>query len=337
MEQKIRVLLLRKFFDEDLAYIRAHLSAAIELVAPAQFTPQALAEAADGNIQAMLGEPQSKEILDNARDLKLIQIPWTGVDRLNFQLLRRYHFTVCNSHSNARVVAEYAVSMMLAAAKWIPLHDRFMRCGKWCRPTPDGKGLFLPPEQIHGRSVGILGFGAIGQSIADMLSGFSVSIHAVDAKPFSSAPAGICRIVEPDRMTEVVAAADFLFVTVPLTENTRGMINRTFFKNMKPTSYFINTSRGEVVVEEDLYTALRDRLIAGAAIDTWYKYPTADNPETTGSDKFPFQELNNIVMSPHRAGFAKGLVPHLDDAIENLNRLAAGRELINVVDLNAGY
>jgi len=136
---------------------------------------------------------------------------------------------------------------------------------------------------------------------------------------------------------EVAGVAHFLFAAVPVPEDTRGLIHQAVFQAMKPTAYFINTSRGKIVVEEDLYNALKDGVIAGAAIDTWYKYPAPDNPQTTGSEKFPFHELNNLVMSPHRAGFAKGLMPHLDDAIENLNRLAAGRELINVVDLDAGY
>ena len=105
MSQKIRVLLSKDFFEKDLEYIHSQLVENVELVKPAAFTPEAIAGAVKDNIHAILGEPPAKVVLDNAKDLKLIQVPWTGVDRLDFELLKQYPFLVCNSHSNAVVVA----------------------------------------------------------------------------------------------------------------------------------------------------------------------------------------------------------------------------------------
>ncbi|MBN1795539.1 MAG: hypothetical protein JW804_02595 [Sedimentisphaerales bacterium] len=337
MSEKIRVLLVKNFFEKDIEYIRARLLDSVEIIRPSEFTPETIAQAVKDNIHVVLGEPKTKAILDNASSLKLIQIPWTGVDRLNFDLLKQYPFLVCNSHSNARIVAEYAVAMMFAIAKRLAFHDRYLRRGKWCRPTQQGENLFFPPEPVYQKTIVIIGYGAIGRNIAEMLAGFSAKIIAIDVKPCNKTPQPLYKLLGPEKMPDAAAQADFLFTAVPLTEHTRGMINKNVFEKMKSTAYFINTSRGEVVVEEDLYNVLKNRRIAGAAIDTWYNYPKASSPDALPSLKFPFHELDNLVLSPHRAGFARGAMPHLDDAIENINRFAAGKELINIVDLNAGF
>jgi phosphoglycerate dehydrogenase-like enzyme len=337
MSRKIRVLLCKNFFEKDLEYIRSRLAENVEVVRPAAFTQEVIAEAVKDNIHVLLGEPPGKMVLDNGKDLELIQIPWTGVDRLDFELLKQYSFLVCNSHSNAKVVAEYAVAMMLAVAKWLPLHDRYLRKGKWCRPQQDTESFFLPPEPIYGKTVLIVGYGAVGQYIAKLLTGFSVELQAVDAKEHAIPPEPLSKIVQPRHMLDIAAEADFLFVAVPLTNKTRGMINKSILDMMKPMAYFINTSRGEVVEEEDVYNALKNKKIAGAAIDTWYNYPKPGKPDVFPSQKFPFHELDNLVLSPHRAGFAREMLPHLDDAIGNLNRLATGQKLINVVNLQEGY
>ena len=337
MSSKIRVLLGKNFFQKDLEYITSRLAENVEIVTPPDFSSETLAEVVKNEIDVFLGEPSSKNILDNAASLKLIQIPWTGVDRLNFDLLRQYPFPVCNSHSNARAVAEYAVSLMFAVTKAIPIHDRYLRQGKWCRPKQNSESFFSPPELIRNKTVGIIGYGAIGKLIAEMLNGFSVTLQAVEAKQYDTPPTPLVKIMPPVQMLDIVEESDFLFVAIPFTACTEGMINKNVFNKMKPTAYLINTSRGQVLAEEDLYNALKTKQIAGAAIDTWYNYPKPDSPDVLPSKDFPFHKLDNIVLSPHRAGFARGLLPHLDDAVENLNRLATGKPLINILDLEVGY
>ena len=338
MSRTVRVLMTKKFFDEDLDYIRAGLADGVELVAPPEYTVEAIAEAVKAGHDVLLGDLLAPEVLDNAAaSVKVIQVPWTGVDRLDFQLLRRYSFTVCNSHSNATVVAEMGVALLMAVVKQVPFHDRHLREGRWWRPKRDAPDSFFPPDLISGKTIGFIGFGAVGRKISQLLSGFSVEFIAVDARDCAGAPEPLSRIVKPDRMDDVVADADVLFLTVPLTEATRGLIDKSVFEKMKPTAYLVNICRGAIVVEEDLYEALKSRRIAGAAVDTWYNYPSADEPNARPSRKCPFEELDNLVLSPHRAGFVRGGHPHLDDAVENINRLASGRELINVVDLQGGY
>jgi len=333
---KIRVLLTKRYFQEDISYLRRNLVESVELIQPAGFTSEAIAQAARDDVHVLLGDHVAKETLDNAKGLRLIQIPWTGVDRLDFELLNKYPVVVCNSHSNAGIVAEYAVGLMMAIVKKIPFHDKQLRLGKWMRPRKNSTDSFFPPDVIAGKTIGFVGYGAIARKITQLLSGFGVSFMAVDARQTAPPPEPLQFLGAPNQAAYVMAQSDIVFVAVPLTAKTAGMINGDLLKRMKPSAYLINISRGEVVNESDLYDTLKERLIAGAAVDTWFDYPTEACPDTLPST-YPFHELDNLVLSPHRAGFAGGLLPHLDDAIENINRLATGRPLVNCVNPNDGF
>jgi len=333
----IRVLLTKKFLPEDLEYLCARIDKRIDFVIPSEFSIQSIEKSAKNNTHVLLGEVVTKNILDKARQLKLIQIPWTGIDRLNFALLRQYDIPVCNSHSNAYIVAEYAIGLMMAVVKKIPFHDRMLRKGKWCRPSRIGHSLFSPPDIIHNKNIGFLGFGKIAKIIANQLSCFSNSFLAYDIQKLRDTKCLKKLFIGERNIEEFISQLDILFLTLPLTAKTKEMLDFRRLSLMKPTSYLINISRGEIIPEGDLFRILSEKRIAGAAIDTWYSYPSKEKPDTYPSEKYPFHELDNIVLSPHRAGFAAGMKPHLDDVIENLNRLARGMPLINRVDLKAGY
>lgn len=334
---KIRVLATKKFLEEDLSFLRSGFSSRVELIVPSTYSDSMIAELAAERVHVLLGERISKEILDRASDLLLIQIPWTGVDRLDFNLLRRYRIPVCNSHSNAGVVAEMAVGLMLAAVKKIPLHDARLRQGKWMRPQSQAPESFCPPSLLTGATAGFIGFGAIARRISRILNGFEMRFISTDAHSPSGKADEPIEILPPDRLWDIAARSDVVFVTVPLVPATRGLIEYRFFEAMKNSAYLINTSRGEIVDEAALFQALKTKRIAGAAIDTWYQYPKTGQTDVLPSARFPFHELDNIVLSPHRAGFAEGDLPHLKDVVENINRLAAGRPLLNLVDVQAGF
>ncbi|MHB8842520.1 MAG: 2-hydroxyacid dehydrogenase [Candidatus Aquicultor sp.] len=336
MGDSVRVLLTKPYFPEDIVHLRAHLLENVSIVSPQAFTDAAMADAVKDDIHVLFGPYVSEAVLNNGRSLRLIQVPWAGVDVVDFELLRRYNIPVCNSHSNADVVAEYTVALMLAIAKKIPFHDQRLRQGKWCRPKR-GDGVFMPPVMISGKTIGFVGYGEIAQAIAKMLSGFSVKLIAAARRDRADTPPPLAFLGGSDDMEFVVSESDFLFITLPLTDATRGLFNEHLLASMKPSAYLINISRGEVVDEDALYAVLKEKRIAGAAIDTWYNYPKLDSPDVLPSTKNQFHMLDNLVLSPHRAGFAEGRLPHLDGAIENINCLATGRPLINIVDVEVGY
>ena len=137
---------------------------------------------------------------------------------------------------------------------------------------------------------------------------------------------------------ELLEKVDYVFLCVPLTEETRGFFGAEQFAAMKETAIMINTSRGEIVDEDALFAALKDKKIGGAAMDTWYNNPkTPFDTDCKPSLKNPFETLDNLVLSPHRAAMIAGELPHLEDAVMNINRTVDGLEPLNVVSVDKKF
>lgn len=331
-KNKYKLLFTHRFWDSDISYITSKIENWYTFLLPNDFSNENLRELIKDS-EVVIGEPPSKEVLDSAKKLKLIQIPWTGVDRLDFNMLKKYDFKICNSHSNANSVAELAVALLFSIIKYVPLHDKNLRKKNWMRPSPNNEYGKYIPRMMARKQVLIIGYGAVGQKIARMLSGFDVKISIINK-------------TEPDHCqhsyfpsTEKInaaATADYIFICLPLTKETENYIDKQFYSACKKSTYIVNTSRGNICNEKDLYEALKNERIAGAAIDTWYQYPNAQNKEILPSS-FPFHKLKNVVLSPHQGGFSRGELPHLDDAIKNLILYAHNKRLINVVDVNQQY
>lgn len=332
----LQVLATKKFFPQDIEYISSALDGLAELCFPAAYDVDSIAASA-GTADVLLGGLVSRVVLEQATHCRLIQIPWTGVDALDFSLLSEFSIPACNSHSNSRAVAEYAFALTLALSKQIPVHDRLLRQGQWGRPRPDGSGFFQPPASLVGKTAGILGTGAIGRHLGDMLSAFGMACIGTRKNSGAGIPDGFKEIFPSESHFQVASEADVLIITLPLTSSTRNLIDQDVFQAMKPESFLVSVSRGAIIDQGALFKALDTKMIAGAAIDTWYQYPTADNPDTLPSGDYPFETLDNLILSPHRAGFLAGQMPHLDDAIDNIRRLAQGKPLLNEIMLNEGY
>ena len=212
-----------------------------------------------------------------------------------------------------------------------------MRDGNWNRPGLNKTEISAFSKTLRNSKVGIIGFGAIGKDIYNMMEGFKCTFKVFNRSTKPTIDAENISFHAISEVYKELVDLDFVIISIPLTESTRGLIDKKFLGAMNENSVLINISRGEVINEEDLYTALDNMSIASAAIDTWFNYPNKNNPIAFPSLKYPFHELSNVVLSPHRAGFVDSGFPHLDDAIENLNRLAESRELINVVSSKKGY
>ena len=333
----ISILPLKKYFDQDINYIKSRLNDSVQIISPEKFDEDTLISYAE-HADIFLGANITSRLINSAKKLKLIQIPWTGIDTLDFNLLKKIEIPVCNSHSNALAVAEYSIALLLSLMKQIPYHDAKLRAGEWCRPNSSGPADFFPPEKIWGKNVTVWGGGSIGMKIAKMMSGFTVNVTIVvrDERNTDNLPYHY-ETFSFEKIKEILGATDILFICLPLTNETRGIIDTELFSVMKPSSFIVNTSRGEIIDEDALYQALSKKKIGGAAIDTWYNYPTKANPCAFPSKHYPFQLLHNVILSPHRAGFIKGELPHLDDAIENINRFSIGKPLLNEIDFNHGY
>ncbi len=329
----LNVLLTRRFFQSDVEYIKNGVVAGVNIIVPRSFSGADLIDAAkDADI--FFGPIISKELCQASKRLKFIQVPWTGVDNLNFELIREIGITVCNSHSNAYAVAEHAIALMLDAAKKISYHDHLMRAGNWNRPRPDKSNSVSPfSYRISNSDVGIIGFGHIGKLIKDFLQGFKCRFHITDINISKREEIDDISFYPSKEQLQLLSNSQFVFICVPLTEESRGFFSTAQFDSMKSSAILINTSRGEVVDEYALFNALSTRQIAGAAMDTWYNNP--QNPLDVNckpSLNNSFEILDNLVLSPHRAAMIEGELPHLDDAIRNINRAAHGLEPINIVN-----
>ena len=334
----MNILLTKTYFKDDLDYMKSGLVADdIHFIDPGKYDEDTLINAIKTDkIEVLLGDVFTAAILNAAQDLKLIQIPWTGVDRVNFSLLNGYDIKICNSHSNSLIVAEHAVSLALSLLRMLPYHDRKLRVGNWCRPSQNGNNDFYPPVSLVGQSVGFIGYGAIAKDIRRLLSGFNCKYYAVVNNIQKHNADDFEWLGNQDEINALATKAKIIFVAAALTPQTTGIVGKDFLEAMGEDGYIINISRGQLIDEEAIYLALKNNTIAGAALDTWYQYPKGGQDATLPS-KYNFQELDNVIMSPHRAGFLKDKMPHLDDAVTNINNLYNGKPLINIINKQNSY
>jgi phosphoglycerate dehydrogenase-like enzyme len=259
-----------------------------------------------------------------APDLKLLQLPGAGTDDVDFTLLAPAT-AVCNCFEHEIGIAEYALAAMLEWTIGMRRMDAGMRRGDWT-----GSYLCGPLHgELHGKTLGILGYGRIGREVARRALAFGMEVRACSRTPKVDDLIG--RVDGVEALHGMLQGADFLVVAAPLTERTRGLIDAAALAAMKASAVVINVSRGAVIDERALYDALRSRRISGAVIDVWYRYP-AKGQCTASPATLPFHELDNIVMTPHASAWTEGLLPRRNRAIaDNLNRLARGAPLVNVV------
>jgi len=269
----VNVVLTRKFFDADIQFIKNGVKEGANIIIPESFSEDDLMQYAD-DADIFLGPIISKRLCDAAKQLKFIQIPWTGVDNLNFDLLRDIGVKVCNSHSNAYAVAEQAIALMFDAAKKIAYHDRQMRVGDWNRPKPDKSNAISPfSKRVSGSNVGIIGYGHIGKLIMQYLGALECNFYIADIWVKNQMEEDGVKYYPIANLFDMLKKIDYVFLCIPLTAETHSFFGEKEFAAMKEDSIMINTSRGEIVDENALYDALVNRKIAAASMDTWYNNP----------------------------------------------------------------
>lgn len=333
--EKTNILLTKELSGSQIRYIKDSLGSRFNLIVPENFNEEQILKHIS-NVKILLGDNITKGMLDKG-NIELIQIPWAGVENLDFNLLKDYDIPVCNSHSNALAVAEYAVGLLLGIAKKIPYHDNLLRNGDWNRVKKEERNSETQySSYIYNKTIGFIGYGNIGKSIARLMKGFNPKIMAIVSdrtKKYDE----VDFIGDNKDLDYVLENSDYLVVATALTDETRGMLNKKNLVKMKDTSYLINISRGRIIEEEALYHILENRLIAGAGIDTWYNYPKTSKDVTYPSKKYDFHKLSNIIISPHRAAQIDGEFTYLDDALENIKRFNKDKDYINRLNIEKGY
>jgi D-3-phosphoglycerate dehydrogenase / 2-oxoglutarate reductase len=226
----------------------------------------------------------SKEIIEaSAQNVKIIARVGVGLDNIDVKEAEARKIRVINSpEAAANSVSELVIGLMLSLARKIPFADTEMKRGNWVKKD-------LVGVELRGKYLGIVGVGSIGRNIGRMGKALRMNLIGHDIFPIDKDFIKEVGLIVTDFNT-MIESADFITCHVPLTPETRKMVNREKFSKMKSTAFLINTSRGEVIDEEALYDALSNRKIAGAALDVFETEPPTNNK---------LLKLPNVICTPH--------------------------------------
>src|SRR5262249_42290998 len=222
------------------------------------------------------------------------------------------------------------IGAMLAMTRSFGRIDASLRRGAW--ESQWGVGGSPPPPwpELTGKTLGILGYGRIGQALARRALAFDMVVCAIRRDVARSTAASLSLLGGPDALDEVLLRADYLAVTLSLNEQTRSLIGARELSLMKPTARLVNVARAEIVDQDALYQALAARRIAGAALDVWYRYPKEPGP--TLPARRPFHELDNVLMTPHVSGWTEGMLAARPTAVaENPQPIPRGAPPLNLI------
>ena len=290
------------------------------------------------NAEVYLAGPLNARLLEAARSLRWVHATGAGVEGLLFpEFVAREEVLFTNSRGAHHIaMPEYVLMAMLSWTHHLPALIRAQAQREWVKPVP---------EEVYGKTLGLLGYGEIGRATAARAAPLGVRCialrrHAsgtdrsVRATPRNAQDTDGAELVErtyaPHELHDFLAASDFVVNSLPLTAETRGLIGAAELRAMRPTAVLIHLGRGPTVQSDALLQALKEKTIAGAFLDVFDEEPLrADSP---------FWELENAILTSHTSGNS---VHYLERAVgmfcENLRRYVKGEPLKNVVDKRLGY
>ena len=283
-----------------------------------EYAPQA-----DVIVNGTSNPPLLSAAIPPAARARWIHSLWTGVDNVLCPEILASPLPLTNGRGVfRRPLAEWTIGAMLYFAYRMRRMVHQQQAGVWEAFTT---------EEIQGKTLGIIGYGGIGSTAAELARPFGMRIVALRRRPeMFGQDSLVDESFAPSQINDLMAASDYVLLATPLTDDTRGMIGAAQIAAMKPTSVLINVGRGAVVDEPALIKALDDRKIRGAALDVF-----AVEPLPAGH---PFYRMENVLLSPHTADHVQDFIHLAVEAfLENLKRFQAGQPLMNLVDKHAGY
>ncbi|MFX0209131.1 MAG: NAD(P)-dependent oxidoreductase, partial [Candidatus Hodarchaeota archaeon] len=275
----------------------------LKIVFPEEISDEVLLEFAP-KADIMVGWRVPDEVKLAATKMQLYINPGVGIKH-HIEFFRKLNQTrkvlLINGHGNSYFTAQHVVAMLLSLMNKVIPHHNWMRSGLWRKRDADAASI-----PLRYRKVGLLGYGAINTKVHRFLQGFSVEFSILrrnwpEGEEELPTPA---KKYLPDDLARFLEEVDILIIAVPETSQTMGIIGHNELTRLGSKGLLVNVSRGSVVDEDSLFQALRDNIIAGAAIDVWYNYnpdPDDQGRKYPYSHSFPFHTLDNVILSPHRA------------------------------------
>jgi phosphoglycerate dehydrogenase-like enzyme len=282
-----------------------------------------------GNADVLVSMAFTREMAAAGKKLRLVQVPGAGLDRIDRSQLRA-GLALANAYGHEAGIAEYVIGTMIALTRSFQRLDRKLKSGEW--ESQWSVGTPAPPlwPELAGKTLGILGFGHIGEALARRAHAFDMKVCAVRRRAQPDVSQGLMFVGGPERLDELLGLSDYLAITLSLSAETRGLIDARRLALMKPSAYLVNVARAEIVDEQALYDALAKQRLAGAALDVWYRYPTSAG--STAPATAPFHELSNVIMTPHVSGWTEGMIEARADVIaENIARTARSEAPFNAI------
>lgn len=326
----LNVHLIDGYNPQVIDYLKAKLEPGIRLTT-------GTAVSITGDIHILVAGRPDREHLEVNKDLHTLIIPWTGIPPQTRQLAADFpQIAIHNLHHNATPVAEMTVTLLLAAAKKLIPFDAALRQGDW---TPRYQEP-APSLTLQGKRVLILGYGEIGRRVARICDSMGMKVWAIKRKPTpENSDKYVEKVHPPEELHKLLPFAQALVITLPLTEMTEGLIGENELRLMPSDTVLVNIGRALIVHEEALYEALRNGRIGAAGLDVWYNYPTdEESRSSTLPANYPFWELENVVLSPHRAGLTEDInYLRMDHLAVLLNAAARKKQIPNRVNLQLGY
>jgi phosphoglycerate dehydrogenase-like enzyme len=257
--------------------------------------------------------------LHESSRLRFVQLLSAGVDAVDFRALPDRLLLASNSGAYAGAMSEHILAMTLSLAKRLPQRHAALAAGRFDK--------WAPSLVLDGAICAILGFGGIGVATARLMTAFGARIYAVNRGGRTSVPVEFAgTLADLDR---VLAVADVLVISLPLTLATRGLLAARGLALMKPTAILVNVARGAIVDQGALYEHLRTHPQFSAGIDTWWDEPIADAPFRTD---YPFFDLPNVIGSPHNSSIVPGtMLSGARLAAENMRRYLRGEAVTGVI------
>ena len=263
-------------------------------------------------------------ILQKAPRVRWVHSISVGIDAFRRENLQLRELTVTNSKGcNSIPVAEHAIALMMALARGIPSIVRNQTARTWKAE---------PVKELHGSTVGLVGFGEIGMETARRCNSLGMRVLACRKNPDKSAgqPALADAVFGLDRLEDMLPQIDYLILALPLTDETRHLMDRRKFARLQTGCYLINVGRGDVVHEPALLESLSSGRLAGAALDVFETEPLPPH--------HPLWEFENVIVSPHRAyDSPRNPKRQMELFLHNLRCYLEGKPLRNVVDVHQGY
>lgn len=256
---------------------------------------------------------------------RLFHAPAAGTDAVNTALLPA-HCTLANCFGHENAIAEYVMAALLM--RHVPLEraDQDLRQQRWTYWAGQKAAL---RSELGSQTLGLLGFGHIAQTLAQRAKAFGMRVHVANRSPVNHPM--VDQSWTLDGLQDFMGRVDAVVVSLPLTDNTRSLVDRQALNAMRADAVLVNVGRGPVVDEQALYEALKARQIGGAVIDTWYQYPSPTQAECAPS-RYDFASLDNVLMTPHMSGWTAGTVRRRQETLaDNITRLSRGLPLINVL------